>query len=139
MIDLGDTLYKANKIALRASRSPVLGEKLDAERCDELLERPSTAKPPTLAEGGALSPMVLSGRDVGEVCVADRCEAVPLVHGVDGFGKLGAAGFVDTAGVDPDVVVAVLLCDTACLSDLGGELRVFPYGLRWWFIFMFVA
>ena len=139
MIDLGDALNKVDEIALRADCGPVLREKLHADRRDKLLERPSTAKPPAQVKGGTPSMMVLSGRDVGEICIADLCEAVPLVHGVDGFGKLGAAGFVNATGVDPDVVIAVLSCDAACMEDLVREVRVFPYGLRWRFRFMFVA
>ena len=130
MIDLGDALNKVDEIALRADCGPVLREKLHADRRDKLLERPSTAKPPAQVKGGTPSMMVLSGRDVGEICIADLCEAVPLVHGVDGFGKLGAAGFVDTARVDPDVAIAVLSRNGACFPDLGRQLGVIPDGLR---------
>ena len=138
LIDLGDALDKVDKSVLRADGFPVFREKLYAERRNELLECPSTVKPPALVEGGVLSMMVLSWRDVGEICVADLCEAVPLVHGVDCFGKLGAAGFIDAAGVDPDVAVAVLSCDAACLSDLRRQLGVVPDGLIQWFRLIFV-
>ena len=118
MVDLRDALDKVDKIVLRANGDPVLGEKHDIEWRNELLERPSTAKPPALVEGGVLGMMVLSSRDIGEGCVADLCEAVPLVHGVDGFGKLETVLFVDAARVNPDVAVAVVSCDAACFLDL---------------------
>ena len=97
LIYVGNVLDKVYKSMLRCNGSPVLREEFHSVRSNEFLERPSTSKPPALVKGGVLSPMVLSRRDVGKICVAHRCEAVPLVHGVYGLRELGAARFVDTA------------------------------------------
>ena len=57
--------------------------------------------------------------DVGGVGVAHRREVVPLVHGIDSLGLLGAARLVDAARVDPNVAIAVLPCDDSGIPDLG--------------------
>ena len=47
-------------------------------------------------------------RYVGEVSIADLGFLVPLIHGVDSFLEFGAAGLVDAAGINPNVLVVVL-------------------------------
>ena len=96
-VDTGDALDKVDQSLLRSNGDPVLREKYDVDRRDELLESPSTGKPSALAEGGALSLMVILARNIGEVRVTYCCETVPSVHRVDGLGKLRAARFVDAA------------------------------------------
>lgn len=39
--------------------------------------------------------------------VADCGSLVPIVHGVDGLGQLGAACFVDATRVDPRVFISI--------------------------------
>ncbi len=56
---------------------------------------------------------------VAEIHVTHICPVVPVVHGVDCLGQLGAALLIDTAGVYPEVVIAVMVClDTAALIFL---------------------
>ena len=97
MIDLGDALDEGIEGVFRSDGCPVPGKENHVDRRDEFLEGPPPSKPPTLAEAGTLGLMTVSGRDVGEIRVANVCKAVPFVHGVDGLRKLGATRFIDTA------------------------------------------
>ena len=56
--------------------------------------------------------------DVTKVCVADPREGVVPEHGIDRFGKLGAARFVDAAGVDPYPLPTVSFREEAALLNL---------------------
>ena len=71
---------------------------------------------------------VLDVWDVGEVRKAHLCTTIPLVHRVDRFRQLGAAGFVDATGIDPEEFVPSFACHPARLSNLRGEARVIPDG-----------
>jgi len=53
-----------------------------------------------------------------EVCIAYSHIFIPSIHGVDGLGKLWAASLVDTASVDPQPLVPILLHLLAALDDL---------------------
>jgi hypothetical protein len=44
---------------------------------------------------------------------------VPDKHGIDGFRELSAAGLVDAACIDPNVVPSVVLGDFAAVHNLG--------------------
>jgi len=50
--------------------------------------------------------------------VAHSGLAIPGKHGVDGLGELGAAGLVDAARVDPDIIVAVVEGNLSTLEHL---------------------
>ena len=91
---------------------PVCSEKDYSQRCQHLLKCPASAEPSTPVQVIQVSGIVL------EPDVALCGARVPLVHGIDGLGQLGAAAFVDAASVDPCQAIASLLGDFAELSDL---------------------
>jgi hypothetical protein len=73
------------------------------------LQCPSSGEPPTLKECYAVSSRASTRhRHIGDVYVAPHCLVIPAKHGVDRFQKLCAARLVDAAGVDPEVMEAIL-------------------------------
>ena len=81
---------------------------------DELLKGLSTSEPSAPAEFGVWTAMDFSGRDIGKIRrVADYRTSIP------GIRKLGAAGFVDAAGVNPHVPKAVRPRNGTSIPDLG--------------------
>ena len=56
-------------------------------------------------------------RHVVQVGIANLGFGIPLEHGVDGFGKLGTAGLVDAASIDPYPVITVVKRNIASLFD----------------------
>src|SRR5262249_8258215 len=81
---------------------------------DEFLQGPPAREPAALLEGRGVG-----GLDVDQVGVTHLGIAVPLEHGVDGLGKLGAAALVDAARVDPDISIAVATRLGAAVAHLG--------------------
>lgn len=86
----------------------------------ELLQRPVSSKPPALPKRPSLvgTPIGLprvpevgiAFMEVEEVGVADLRFMVPAVHGVDCFRQLDATGLVNTAGVNPDILIPSSRC-----------------------------
>jgi hypothetical protein len=50
--------------------------------------------------------IVVHGRDITEVCIADLSVLVPPEHGVDSFRELSTAALVDAAGIDPLIFIS---------------------------------
>jgi hypothetical protein len=81
-----------------------LVEKLHERGRDQFLECPTSSKPPIAT---SLRYWRIRGK-IRQVGKADGSLLIPLEHGVDALGELCATGFIDTAGVDPDVVKVLL-------------------------------
>lgn len=62
--------------------------------------------PPSLEPARSLESLI---RYVGQEYVASFCVPVPCEHGIDGLAQLCAAGLVDAAGVDPDIMDSGLM------------------------------
>ena len=122
-VDTRDFLDHLRQRVPCAEGLPLLREKDDHAGRDELLKRPATPEPTAPAEPGGPHSHVPVGGDIREEGIADLGVAVPVEHRVDGLGQLGAAGFIDTAGVDPDVAVTVAAGDFARLPDFVREAR----------------
>jgi len=98
----------------------VLVEKQNAARRNQLLQGPTPGEPPAPLQSG-YPHAVDHGRGsvkIREEGVAHLRASVPLEHGVDGLSEFRTARFVDAAGINPRVFVALLGRNLAGLADL---------------------
>jgi len=103
--DAGNALEKTAQICLSPSVPPDTVVEDHISRCNKLLQCPSTGEPAATSKRRCkLSP----GVQVRQVDVADLCLLVPVEHGVDGLGKLGAAGLVDATCINPSELETML-------------------------------
>src|SRR5205085_12180288 len=67
---------------------------------NERLKRPAASEPSTLPKSGFPGDLLtITRRNIRKVHIAFGRITVPTEHGIDGFGKLGAAGFVNAFSV----------------------------------------
>lgn len=82
---------------------------------NQLLQRPTSLEPLGIPKyERPITDLV----HVVQIHDADHGTHVPGVHGVDGFRKLGAAAFVDTACVHPEIAHAKAVGQSACSRKL---------------------
>lgn len=118
-----------------SKKAPIFGVKEDDFWSNELLKRPASCEPATVAQIIVEYAGVCSSEDwfdVGEIGIALGRLFIPKIHGVDGLGQLSAAGLVDAASVDPYVIESPTNSklgsagdlDVALLQDGGPSLLI---------------
>lgn len=89
---------------------------LNPLRSEKFLQRPSSSEPAAARQSIFRWGFWLEILEYNEAYFRIP---VPLKHGIDRFGQLGTARFVDTASIDPRIVEAIFQGETANSSDLG--------------------
>ena len=107
-------------VLLGPEERPGLIVEVDPRRRQKFLECPPTLEPAAFPQR-----IRFPGPEILEDGVAHLGVLVPLEHGVDGFRQLGAAGLVDTAGVDPSMSEILLLGKATGVFDFAVS---FPSG-----------
>ncbi len=105
-MDFGDVGESATEARLKTPKTPTPVVKINFGGGKQLLQGPSTSEPPTIFEVGfgenrGNAYIRLEVLQIGNTA---RGSSIPVKHGVDGLAQFGAAGLVDAARVDPDMV-----------------------------------
>lgn len=108
--DVGDLVNLLLERLLVTNTRALQSEKLNGMRRQELLQRPSTRKPPALSEcwlPGRLRQLAnmfgTTSGHIRHIHIASGGFLVPPKHGVYSLGQLGAVRLIDAARVDPKV------------------------------------
>jgi hypothetical protein len=102
---------------LVASSIPFTVEELDAAGSKQFLQGPAACEPSASSQL-LLDEHIRAGLEVLKIGNAALGLLVPLKHGVDGLAQLGAAGLVDAARIDPDMVHSLGQCELTYGLDL---------------------